>query len=97
MTKQFLPYFSLSLLLILGLSGTNAGANHHESNPVHVRTEMTIIEAQVLAIDYETRGASLELPLGLVVTLTVSPEVQRLEEIKVGDRIMATYLATSCP
>lgn len=94
MTKQFLPYFSLGLLLTLGLSGTNVWADRHESNPVHVRTEMTIIEAQVLAIDYETREASLELPLGLVVSLTVSPEVQRLEEIKVGDLIVATYLSS---
>ncbi len=94
MKMQFIFRFSLSLILALAVSATNVWANHHEAGSVNIRAEMTIIEAEVLAIDYETREASLELPFGQIVSLTVSPEVKRLEEIKVGDRIMATYLAS---
>ncbi len=92
--KKQISYYSLGLLFFWGLFASGVRANHHESTPVNVRTEMTVIEAMVLAIDYETREASLQLPFGYVVTLTAGPEVTRLEEIKVGDRILATYLSS---
>ena len=94
MKKQITFNIPLCLLLISGLALTNVQAKSHEAGTVDVRTEITVIEAIVLEIDYETREASLELPFGFVVTLTAGPEVKRLEEIKVGDRILATYLAS---
>jgi hypothetical protein len=52
------------------------------------------IEAQITAIDIETRQISLTGPLGETVMLTAGPDVNRLKELVVGDTVTATYLTS---
>jgi hypothetical protein len=50
------------------------------------------IRASVESIDLEKREATLKGPLGNLVTLTATEEVERFDEIKVGDSVQAEYL-----
>ena len=51
------------------------------------------VEAVVTKIDLETRQVTLQGPEGNSFTLTASEEVVKLEDVKVGDKLRATYLA----
>ena len=93
MKNPFLRFTHLISIAFV-LTASSAWANHHESAKSRVRTEATIIEAEVLTIDHESREISLALPFGYIVMLTAGPEVTRLNEIGVGDRILATYMAS---
>ena len=93
MTKPFLRLTHL-ISIVFVLTAYSAWADHHESAKSNVRSEVTIIEAEVLTIDHESREISLALPFGYIVMLTAGPEVTRLNEIGVGDRILATYMAS---
>jgi Cu/Ag efflux protein CusF len=55
------------------------------------RAQEVSITAKVTAIDYTTREVTLKGPLGNMVTFTVDKQVQRLNEIKVGDDVTAEY------
>lgn len=52
------------------------------------------MEAEVTAIDYETREVSLRAPGGNIVTITAGDHIARLEDITVGDSIVTTYIAS---
>lgn len=83
-----------ALLLIIAASlAMPVLADNHATQP-GVRAEAAVIEARVLAINYETREASLELPYGHVVSLIADPSIENLSEIKVGDLIIATYFSS---
>jgi hypothetical protein len=74
-------------------------ANHHEEGemketPTAERAMVLEVEAQITAIDIETRQVSLTGPLGETVTLTAGPGVNRLKELVVGDTVTATYLTS---
>lgn len=51
------------------------------------------IEAEVVNIDLEHRQVSLRGPAGEVVTMHASEKVVKLEDVKIGDKVVATYLA----
>jgi len=51
------------------------------------------MEAEVTAIDYKTREVSLRGPQGNIVTLVAGDDIERLEDIAVGDTIVTTYIA----
>jgi hypothetical protein len=51
------------------------------------------VEAVVTDVDLETRHVTLQGPGGDVFTLTAPESASRLDEVKVGDRLVATYLA----
>jgi len=55
------------------------------------QTAQASVTATVQAIDYNTREVTLKGSLGNVVTFTVDKRVQRLNEIKVGDEVIAEY------
>jgi hypothetical protein len=71
-------------------------AEQAESAPVEVKPRvMTVsLEAEVTAIDYETRAVSLRGPQGNIVTITAGENVERLQEIAIGDTITTTYIAS---
>lgn len=48
--------------------------------------------ATVEAIDYDTRQVTLRGPEGKRTTVTVSPRVERLNEVKQGDTVVARYV-----
>lgn len=48
-------------------------------------------EGTVIAINYATRAISLRLDDGEEITMTARPEIKRLSEIKIGDKVVADY------
>ena len=79
-------------LLVLALP-LAAQAEHHEEAQGSARAVAVSVEAVVTAIDLETRQISLQGPDGNVVTMTSAEQVVKLEDIKIGDRLVATYVA----
>jgi hypothetical protein len=59
----------------------------------NVRAMAMAVEAVVTDVDLETRQVSLKTPSGEIVTLTATEDVVKLEDVAVGDRLRATYLA----
>jgi hypothetical protein len=59
-----------------------------------VRVMGVSLEAEVTAIDYETREVSLRGPQGNIITITAGDHIKRLEDIAVGDSIVTTYMAS---
>ena len=51
------------------------------------------VEAVVTDIDLESRQVTLQGPGGDLFTVTAPEEAANLENVKVGDRLVATYLA----
>ncbi|EED32482.1 conserved hypothetical protein [gamma proteobacterium NOR5-3] len=72
-----------------------AGAAHHEeAMSDHAERAMAIeIDAEVIAVDAETRELVLQLPTGEQMTTVVDPQVKRLAEVAPGDFLVVTYLA----
>lgn len=58
------------------------------------RVSAVSINAEVLAIDYDTRELSIRSPLGDIINVTASDAIERLDEIAVGDLIVMTYIAS---
>ncbi|MCE9657647.1 MAG: hypothetical protein K8R60_03740 [Burkholderiales bacterium] len=48
--------------------------------------------ATVEAVDVAKREITLKGPKGKIVPLSVTPEVRNLEQVKVGDRLVVTYI-----
>jgi hypothetical protein len=59
-----------------------------------VRVMGVSLEAEVTAIDYESREVSLRGPQGNIVTITAGDHIERLDDIAVGDSIVTTYIAS---
>ena len=78
-----------ALALVLPIA---AQAAHHEESAPPVRAEAIQISATVVAVDAETREVSLQVPHGDIVTMTLGPDMQRFDEIAVGDAVVATYI-----
>jgi hypothetical protein len=69
-----------------------AAAEQTESKPVTRReAELTTITATVESVDLDKREVTLKGPSGNKVTLEADKSVQRLNEIKPGDTVRATY------
>lgn len=67
-------------------------AAHHEEPTASARAAAVVVEATVVAVDKETREVSLEAAHGQIVTMTLGPDAQRIDEISVGDAVIATYM-----
>lgn len=80
----------LSLLLALPFS---VQADSHKSAEPAGRAMAMSIEAEVVDVDPEFRQVTLEGPMGNVVTVTAGENVTNFKDIKVGDTLVATYLA----
>jgi hypothetical protein len=75
--------FSVSLMAQETETGSEGGA----------RAMAVTVEAVVTDVDVETRQVTLQGPSGDLFTVTVPESASRLDEVKVGDRLVATYLA----
>jgi len=51
------------------------------------------MEAEVTAIDRDTRQVSLQGPMGETVTVTAREQLVKLEDVQVGDVLVISYLA----
>jgi len=67
-------------------------AEHHEQVTASGRAAAVVIEATVIAVDKDAREVSLQGPQGQIVTMTLGPDMQRIDEISVGDAVVATYI-----
>jgi hypothetical protein len=59
------------------------------SKPGFAAIDAVEVKASVVAIDYQTRKVTLKGPEGKVIKVTAGPEVKRLNEVKVGDSVVA--------
>jgi hypothetical protein len=59
--------------------------------PVVATQQRAVITATIAAIDLSTRQVTLSAPGGKTVTVHVSDQVKDLGQLKVGDRVAATY------
>ena len=80
------------LALMAVLLPITVQAAHHEKDDT-IRAMAMSMEAEVVAIDLETREVSLKGPTGKVVTLTSPEKAVKLEDMQVGDKVVATYFA----
>jgi len=71
-----------------------AQAEHHAEAEPNVRAMSLTIEAVITDIDLETRQVTVEGPGGQLVTMTASEQVVKLEDVKVGETIKATYFTS---
>lgn len=87
----------ISAILGVLLAGFSPGLIAQENNsetmtpPTRTYEKLISITATVQAIDLAKREVTLKGPLGNLVTLAVSDQVKRLNEIKVGDQVTADY------
>ena len=68
---------------------TEVGRAPLGSKPGFAVVDAVEVKASVVAIDYQTRKVTLKGPEGKVVKVTAGPEVKRLNEVKVGDSVVA--------
>jgi hypothetical protein len=76
------------IMVMLAVALTQEGT---ERRPTREKWESLTIEAVVEAVDQEKREVLLRGPEGNLVTVTADEGVQRLDEIKVGDRVNAQF------
>ncbi len=68
---------------------TEAGRAPLGSKPGFAAVDAIELKATVVAINYQTREVTLQGPEGDVVNVIAGPEVQRLNEVTVGDSVVA--------
>lgn len=72
------------------LSSTTQHSNIQlQGVPGSVRTQVKTTTATISAIDYQSRQVTLQDAQGHRQTLQANPNVQRFEQVKVGDRVHA--------
>jgi hypothetical protein len=59
------------------------------SKPGFAAIDAVEVKAAVVAIDYQTRKVTLKGPEGKVIKVKAGPEIKRLNEVKVGDSVVA--------
>lgn len=80
------------LALVIAVLPIAAQADGPAEEP-KIRAMAVTMEAVVTAVDLETRQVTLEGPPGNFVTMTAREKMVKLEDIKVGDALVATYMA----
>ena len=89
--NKFLSRMALAISLLFPFV---AIAEEAEAPAGGGRATLVSVEAVVTDIDLETRQVSLQGPMGNTVTLTATEEVVKLEDVSVGDMLMATYMSS---
>jgi Cu/Ag efflux protein CusF len=82
----------LAAAMFGGAVALNVGRASAQAGPLPViaNQKRTVITAVVTAIDLNTRQVTLRGPRGSV-TIHVSDQVKNLDQLKVGDKVAATY------
>ncbi|MEZ5503095.1 MAG: hypothetical protein R3E50_10735 [Halioglobus sp.] len=92
--SAFLGISRAALVVLLALAlpafAEEAQSDKTESGGRAVAAE---VEAVVTAIDLKTREVSLRTPSGFVITLVAPERVIKLEDVKVGDRLVGSFYA----
>ena len=91
MKKHILIASMIMALLFAGCQST--GTKTDERRPPKEISAKVTIEAKVESIDLQKRIVVLRSPMGNLVTLKVPKDAKRLNEIKRGDIVTASYWA----
>jgi len=87
-------YFVFTLLL----SFSTAWAGQHENGmmekPSFYASQSVMVTAVVEAINHETRVVTVRKPDGESITFTASSEARNLDQVAVGDLLVAEYMET---
>ena len=93
-------YFLFSVLFLVSA----AWAGHHENEtmekssmmekPSFYASQSMMVTAVVEAIDHETRVVTVRKPDGESITFTASSEARNLDQVTVGDMLIAEYQET---
>ena len=86
MSKSFACAALFALLPVVALAEAQTAAS-----PKTIKQEQITATATITAIDQATRSVTIRAEDGVVDTFTVSPDVTRFNQLKVGDTIKATY------
>ncbi|MDG1066450.1 MAG: hypothetical protein P8O91_09560 [Luminiphilus sp.] len=70
------------------------GAAHSMPKAEGTRAVVAMIEAEIAAIDLETKEVTLVGPQGQHVTIVAQEKIVTLSDLSVGDRVAAEYLAS---
>lgn len=92
MTLRKSIYYCLPVVFALALPLTAQSAEETQ-NEGGIRAMAISIEAEIIAIDLETREVTLRGADGEVVSMVSPEKVVKLEDMKVGDVVVASYLA----
>jgi hypothetical protein len=90
--EKFAKYAQAGLAALLVMSMPMLAQAENEAQPSG-RVMAIALEATVVDVDTEAHQLSLKGPAGKIVTLTIREEVATLENVKVGDTVLATYMA----
>ena len=80
----------LSLMIVVIASSCFMGKDGVR-RPPREKWSLVEIQAEVVDLDVENRLATLKGPSGNLVTVEVGEDVQRLDEVEVGDLVTAEY------
>ena len=99
--RSISPILKTARIVLLGISTLVFTAiamadNHAEpaTPETNVRAMSMTIEAVITDIDLETRQFTVEGPNGQPITMTAAEKVVKLEDVNVGDTIVATYFTS---
>ena len=70
------------------------GEGHSMPKAEGTRAVVAAIEAEIVAIDLETKEVTLAGPQGNHVTIVAQEKVVKISDLQVGDRVAAEYLAS---
>lgn len=87
MKTSVILFFSL-----LMFASTCWSADPATDKPSMSTSQTVVLTAMVEAIDHETREVTLRGPEGNSVTFTVGEEARNLDQVNVGDIVMAKYV-----
>lgn len=75
--------------LALSVTPVFAGDDEAADKPAFSASRAVTVGAEVVAIDHETREVTLEADDGTTATITASPDVRNLDQVQVGDSVLA--------
>jgi Cu/Ag efflux protein CusF len=88
---SMLKTFACAALFATALAQNQVNAQGQAADKTVTKQNAVTATATIRAIDQKTRSVTLRNENGDEDTFTVGPEVKRFNELKVGDRIRATY------
>ncbi len=83
---------ALAVAALLAIPATASAEAAKAEEEARARGMVMTMEAEVTAIDLETRQVSLKGPTGETVTVTARENLVKREDVSVGDVLVATYL-----
>lgn len=81
-----------AMAVLLLLSGNCLAHDHAMEKPFISTTQSMVVTAVVEAINHETRAVTLRGPEGEVHSFVVDEDAQNLDQVNIGDTVVAEYV-----